>query len=268
MPVVTVGDCHLHYTHNRIAVDRPALVFIHGAGGSSRDWPYQWQQTSAAPSRGEQRWITDYPLYLLDLPGHGRSQPPARTNIADYAADVVAFSQAVGIRRAVFVGHSMGGAIALTIGLMKPANLAGLVVLGSGPRMPVSDAILNGLRADFAQTVGLIQKFSWRKEARVVYREVATQHMLAAGPEVVYGDFAACHAFDIGERLGEISAPTLVVGSTSDRMMPLAQSEILAAGIPRSQLAIIEDGGHFMMTEKTNEVNAALLAFLKKLSAQ
>jgi len=267
MAVVTLDGNPVHFTRNNVTTNLPALVLIHGAGGSSRDWPYQWQQTATVPA-SKPRWITDYPLYLLDLPGHGRSQPPARTSIADYAADVVAFSQVVGIRRAVYVGHSMGGAIALTIGLMKPANLAGLVVLGSGPRMPVSDAILDGLRTDFAQTVSLIQKFSWRKEARSVYREVATQHMLAAGPEVVYGDFAACHAFDIGEQIGEISAPTLVVGSTSDRMMPLAQSETLAAGISSAQLAVIEDGGHFMMTEKTNEVNAALLGFMKQLSAQ
>lgn len=267
MPFISINSRQLHYTRNAVTVQRPALVFVHGAGGSSRDWPYQWQQTATVPA-SKPRWITDYPLYLLDLPGHGRSQPPARTSIDDYAADVVAFIQAAGIRRTVIIGHSMGGAIALTVGLLKPANLAGLVILGSGPSMPVSDVILDGLRANFAQTVGLIVKFGWRKEARPIYREVATQHLLAAGWEVVHGDFAACNAFDIGERLGEIGAPTLVVGSTTDRMMPLAQSEALAAGIPSARLAVIENGGHFMMTEKTNEVNAALLAFLKKLSAQ
>lgn len=265
MPLIAVNDSQLHYTYHPVTADRPALVFVHGAGSSAADWPYQWQQTGIPPSRGEPRWLTDYPRYFLDLPGHGRSQPPARATIDDYAADVAAFVRAVGIQRAVIVGHSMGGAIALMVGLMQPENLAGLVVLGSGPTMPVSDAILDGLRADFDQTVGLIQKFSWRKEARPLYREVATQHMLAAGPEVVYGDFAACNAFDITERLGEIRVPVLVVGSTSDRMMPLAQSEALAAAIPGSQLAVIEDGGHFMMTERTGPVTDCLLDFLRKV---
>lgn len=263
MPSISINNRQLHYTGNNVSAERPSLVFVHGAGGSSADWPYQWQQTSLAFARGEPRWITDYPLYFLDLPGHGRSQRPARTSIDDYAADVTAFIQATGIRRAVIVGHSMGGAVALTVGWRKPDNLAGLVILGSGPSMPVSDVILDGLRTNFAQTVGLIVKFGWRKEARPIYREVVTQHLLAAGSEVVYGDFAACNAYDIRARLGEICAPTLVVGSTSDRMMPLAQSEALAAAIPGSQLAVIEDGGHFMMTEKTNEVSAALLAFLR-----
>ncbi len=262
MPSISASNSQLHYTHSPGTGERPALVFVHGAGGCAADWPYQWQQTGIPPSRGAPRWISDYPRYFLDLPGHGRSRPPARTSVDDYAADVAGFIEAVGIRRAVIIGHSMGGAIALAVGLRKPANLAGLVVLGSGPSMPVSDAILDGLAADFAQTVGLIMKFSWRREARPIYREIATQHMLAAGAAVVYGDFAACNAFDAGERLGEISAPTLVVGSTSDRMIPLARSEALAGAIPGSQLAVVEDGGHFMMTERTNEVSALLLDFL------
>jgi len=263
MPHISSDSFSIHYNGKPIPAGRPALVFVHGAGGCAADWPYQWQQTGIPPSRDAPRWITDYPRYFLDLPGHGRSPGPARPTIADYAADVIAFTHAVGIRRAVIIGHSMGSAIALTIGLLKPANLAGLVLLGSGPTMPVSDPILDGLRANFAQTVGLITKFSWRKEARAVYREVATEHMLAAGSEVVYGDFAACNAFDVTDRMGEISAPTLVVGSTTDRMMPLTRSEALAAAIPGAQLAVIEDGGHFMMTERTNEVNAALLPFLR-----
>lgn len=265
MPFVTVNNTQPHYTHSPVPTDRPALVFTHGAGGCAADWPYRWQQTGIPPSGGAPSRISDYPRYFLDLPGHGRSPGPARTTIADYAADVAAFIQEAGIRRAVVVGHSMGGAIALTIGLVKPQNLAGLVVLGGGATMPVSDAILDGLRSNFAQTVGLIQKFSWRKEARPLYREVATQHMLAAGSEVVYGDFAACNAFDVRERLGEIAVPTLVVGSTSDRMMPLARSEELAGAIPGSQLAVIEDGGHFMMTERTGAVTEQVVEFLRAL---
>ncbi|MFZ1754245.1 MAG: alpha/beta hydrolase [Caldilineaceae bacterium] len=269
IPIATPFAAHnshqIHYTHNPIKENRPALVFVHGAGGCAADWPYQWQQTGIAPRRGTPRWISDYPRYFLDLPGHGRSQPPARVTIDDYAQDMLAFIQALPIRQAVIVGHSMGAAIALTIGLLQPENLAGLVVLGGGATMPVSQAILDGLRGHFAQTVGLIQSFSWRKEARPLYREVATQHMLASGLEVVYGDFAACNAFDVRERLGEIAVPTLVVGSTSDRMMPLARSEELAAAIPGSQLAVIEDGGHFMMTERTGAVTDQVVAFLRTL---
>lgn len=246
-------------------VDGPSLVFIHGAGGNSADWPYRWQQTGIPPSRGAPSRISDYPRYFLDLPGHGRSQGSARITVDDYAQDVLAFVDGLGLRHPVIVGHSMGGAIALALGARCPERLTGLVVLGCGPTMPVSDAILDGLRADFAATVGLIMKFSWRREARPLYREVATGHMLAAGAEVVHGDFAACNAFDIRSRLGEITTPTLVVGSTTDRMMPLTRSEELVAALPHARLAVIEDGGHFMMSERTGPVTDALLDFLREI---
>jgi len=263
MPYIPVHDRQLHYTRNNVTADRPSLVFVHGAGGSAADWPYRWRQSGTPLSRGEPRWITDYPRYFLDLPGHGRSEPPARTSIDAYAEDVIAFTQAAGIARALVVGHSMGGAIALAIGLMKPANLVGLAILGGGPAMPVSDAILDGLRAHFPQTVGMIMQFSWRKETRPIQRQVATQHMLAAGPAVVHGDFAACNRFDVRQRLAEIDTPALVIGAAGDRMMPLAQSKALAAGMPAAQLAVIEESGHFMVIERTNEVGAALLGFLR-----
>lgn len=266
MPYISLNGQNIHYSEAGESHRRPALLFIHGAGGCAADWPYQWQQTGIPPSRGDQpARITDYRRYFLDLPGHGRSQPPARQSIAAYAEDVAAFAQAAALGPTVLVGHSMGGAIAQTVGLMNPPWPAGLVLLGSGPAMPVSDLILKGLRENFAETVGLIMKFCWRREARPLYREVVTQHMLAAGPEVVYGDFAACNGFDITERLGEIRVPVLVVGSTSDRMMPLAQSEKLAAAIPDSRLVVIDDGGHFMMTERTGPVTQALLEFLKEI---
>lgn len=266
MPTIAVNRSELYYRYEPVKrAEAISLVFIHGAGGSGADWPYRWQQTGIPSSRGAPRWISDYPRYFLDLPGHGRSQPPARRSVDDYAQDVLAFLDGLGVPRPVVVGHSMGGAIALTLGALASERLAGLVVLGGGPTMPVSDAILDGLRANFSATVALIQKFSWRREARPLYREVATGHMLAAGPEVVHGDFAACNAFDITDRLGEIAAPTLVIGSTTDRMMPLARSEELAAAIPGAHLAVIEDGGHFMMTERTGPVTDRLLDFLGEI---
>lgn len=266
MPYISLNGQHLHYSEAGEFVRLPALLFLHGAGGCAADWPYQWQQRGIPPSRGNQpARITDYRRYFLDLPGHGRSHPPARQSIAAYAEDVAAFAQAAAPGPTVLVGHSMGGAIAQAVGLMNPAWLAGLVLLGSGPAMPVSDLILDGLRENFAETVGLIMKFSWQRDARPLYREVATQHMLGAGREVVYGDFAACNGFDITERVVEIRVPVLVVGSTSDRMMPLAQSQKLAAAIPNSRLAVIEDGGHFMMTERTGLVTEALVGFVQGL---
>ncbi len=88
---------------------RPALVLIHGAGGTHLHWP------------AELRMLDSTAVYALDLPAHGKSAPPGRTSIEEYADDIAAFVEALGLEHVVLVGHSMGGAIAQTIGLRKPS---------------------------------------------------------------------------------------------------------------------------------------------------
>ena len=255
----------MHYIHNKIDDDGPALVFVHGAGGRVQSWPLQWQETRFVPSARDKRWISDFPIYIVDLPGHGRSAPPGRTSIADYAADIIAFTEAVGISQAVIVGHSMGGAIAQQIAWQRPSNLAAIILLGTGAKMPVTDLILDGLLTDFPKTVDLITKFAWHKEAADVFTAVARQHTLDTDPLVVHGDFSACNDFDFRDRLAQISTPTLVIGGDTDKMMPLKNSRFLADHIPNAQLVVIANAGHYMMTEKTASVSKAIVAFLNQL---
>lgn len=264
MPSITLNGQVIHYVHNRVN-DGPALLLVHGAGGRIQSWPLSWQETRYVPSARGRRWIADFPIYIVDLPGHGRSPLPGRTSIADYAADMIAFTEATGIKQAVLVGHSMGGAIAQQVALAQPSNLTAIILMGTGACMPVTDLILDGLLTDFAQTVNLLTKFSWHKEAADVFPAVARQHMLDTDQHVLHGDFYACHNFDLRHHLAEIAVPTLVIGSDTDKMMPLANSQFLAEHIPRAQLAVIEGAGHYMMTEKTARVSKVIVSFLNKL---
>ena len=265
MPLITVNGQEMHYAHNKIHDNGPTLVLVHGAGGRVQSWPLQWQETRFVSS-GRKRWITDFPIYIVDLPGHGRSSHPGRNSISDYAADIIAFTEAVGIKQAVIAGHSMGGAIAQQVALERPSNLTAIILIGTGARMPVTDLILDGLLTDFLKTVDMITKFSWHKEAADVFTSVARQHMLDTEPIVVHGDFTACNNFDFRQRLGEISTPTLVIGGDTDKMMPLKNSQFLANHIPNAQLVTIANAGHYIMTEKTASVSKTIVTFLNQLA--
>ena len=262
MPLITVNEQEMYYVHNKID-DGPALVLVHGAGGRVQSWPVQWQETRFVSS-GQRRWITDFPIYIVDLPGHGRSQPPSRTTISAYAADIIAFTEAVGIKQAVIAGHSMGGAIAQQVALERPSNLTAIILMGTGAKMPVTDLILDGLLTDFPKTVNMITKFSWHKEAADVFSSVARQHMLDTDPLVVHGDFTACNNFDFSQRLADIAVPTLIIAGDSDKMMPLSNSQFLTDHIPQAQLVVIPNAGHYMMTEKTASTSKAIVAFLNQ----
>lgn len=256
----------LPYTHNDLeAGGAPTVVFVHGAGGCIESWPDPWQQLRFVRSAGKRRWMMDFPLYFVDLPGHGRSADPGRDTIATYAQDITRFIESLNLQNVVLVGHSMGGAISQTIALSQPSWLAGLILLGTGAKMTVGDIILDGLLTDFAKTVSLIMKFSWHKQAPDLYKDAATQHLLSTPPAIVHGDFLACSQFDVRDRLGEIAVPTLVVGGKADRMMPLSNSAFLAEHIPNARLTVIEEAGHFMMVEKTPQVSQAIVAFLNRV---
>jgi pimeloyl-ACP methyl ester carboxylesterase len=81
---------------------------------------------------------------------------------------------------------------------------------------------------------------------------------------VAFGDFQACDRFDVRERLSEIKARVLVVTGEDDLLTPSKFGEFLADKIKGAQRVHIMDGGHLLPVEKPDELNQALLTFLKE----
>ena len=252
MPVVQVGGQRLFYTVS--GRGGPALVLIHGAGGSHLHWPAALRRMPGAT------------VYAVDLPGHGRSAGPGRERIEDYAADIICFLDAVGVPRGVLVGHSMGGAIAQMTALMAPERVAGLVLVGTGARLRVAPVILEGILQDARGTLDLITEWAWGPEADPTLVARGRQMMARVHPQVVWGDFAACDRFDVRERIGEITAPTLVITGSEDRMTPPKFGQWLAERIPGARFVLVEGAGHMVMLEKPDEVARAIREWLKTVA--
>ncbi len=252
MPTATLLDgTEVYYAVHR---DGPLKVLlVHGAGGSHLAWPSALRRLPGATT------------YALDLPGHGRSSPPGRERIEEYVSDLLGFMDAVGIERGVVVGHSMGGAIAQMVGLTAPERVEGLVLVGTGARLRVAPAILEGIQTGFEATVRLISEWAWGPDADPALVELGRRLMEEAGPEVLLGDFLACDRFDVRERVGEIAAPVLILTGSEDRMTPLRFGEWLADRLPRGTFRRIEGAGHMVMLERPQEVQGAVLAFLADL---
>jgi pimeloyl-ACP methyl ester carboxylesterase len=232
--------------------DGPPIAFLHGAGGSRLHWP--------PTLRRRPRFRTLAP----DLPGHGESPDVGAASIGDYAGEVAAWLDALGTGQVFLVGHSMGSATALTIALETPARIAGLVLVGSGPRLQVNQAILEGLADPDRQTetIERILKWSFGREAPARLVELARRRMFETDPGVLLRDFQACHGFDVGARLMEIVAPTLVVTGEDDRMTPPSLGDALRAGIPGARRVLIPAAGHMAMLEATDRLAAELDRFL------
>lgn len=254
MPFLTVAGARTHYVHQRpVPAAGPPVVFVHGAGGTHQHWLYQVRDLPHSPT------------YALDLPGHGRSDGQARDAISAYSDWLVEFLDAAGEDQAILVGHSMGGAIAMDTALRHAGRVAGLGLVATGARLRVAPAILNGILEDPEAAVRLICDFAFGPETSPETVRLGRRQMGAIPPQVIHGDFCACDAFNVMDRLGEIATPAFVLCGTQDHLTPSKYSVYLRDRIAHSVLHLVEGAGHMVMVERPAAVVEALSSFLESL---
>ncbi|MBW8012781.1 MAG: alpha/beta hydrolase [Chloroflexi bacterium] len=234
---------------------RPPIVLIHEAGGTLSHWPHNIRR------------IPDYRIFAPDLPGHGKSGGIGQQVVSAYARIVIDWLQDIGIYRAVFVGHSMGGAIALTLALEYTEHVLGLGLISTGARLRVGPELLEklSLEGTYPAAVELITSWSLGDGAPTELKKLMLKQMSATRPSVVLGDYVACNAFNLMERIQEIEVPTWVACGTQDRMTPVKFSEYLAEKIPNASLTLVPEAGHMLMLEQPEVVAAGLEDFLGKV---
>lgn len=254
MPVISETYYHI-YDGGEVG-RKPPVVLIHGAGGTHLSWP------------ADIRRIPGYRVFALDLPGHGKSGGRGRQSIGAYAEALVLWLEAVGLHSAIFVGHSMGGAIAITLALDFPQHVLGIGLIGTGARLQVAPDILESTISPttYQNAVARIIAYSFSSFAPENLTALVAQRMMETRPSVLYSDFLACNAFDEIERISEIHCPTLVICGTEDKMTPSRYSQFLADRIPTEHLYLIPQAGHMVMLERPLEVATRLTDFFVEIS--
>lgn len=226
------------------------VLLIHGAGSSHLLWP------------AELRRMVGMSVLALDLPGHGRSGGEVCATIDGHAEAVAEFIRAAGLPPAVIVGHSMGGAIALTLALDWAPCVAGVVAIATAARLPISPVLTAALERDFEAALDLIGRTAWAPGADRSLVERGSRALRETGPAVLRADFAACSRFDVTERLGAIGQPCLLVAGQLDRIVPPESTSRMRERIPGSRLVVIEGAGHMLTLERPQAVPQAIRAFL------
>jgi pimeloyl-ACP methyl ester carboxylesterase len=228
----------------------PTLLFIHGAGGSHRQWEHQLD-------------FFDHAI-AIDLTGHDVGA--GRNTIDEYVEEVKRFCDKNSLGNIVMIGHSMGGGIAQKFALDYQEYLKAIVLVCSGAKLRVAPEILAALKKNHTQAIELIMKLAFSDKAPSEIRKRVTNEMMKIRPEVIYGDLEACDKFDIMSRLKEIKLPTLIICGFEDRVTPVKYSEYLKNNIPNSRLEVMTNAGHFVMLEKPEQLNKRLETFIKELA--
>ncbi|MCW5254201.1 3-oxoadipate enol-lactonase [Streptomyces sp. SHP 1-2] len=201
-----------------------------------------------------------------NLPGHGGSAPdpigPGAT-VGDLAGLVLELADALGLDRFAYAGVSLGGAVGLHLAVHHPDRVASLAVLCSAARF--GDGGPWRERAARVRAEGL----GWLLESapqRWFTPGFTVPGLLRDHREADPGAYAACcdalAAFDLRDRLGEITAPTLLVAGREDPATPPARLREIADAVPGAALAEIPGASHLAPAERPEAVLAALRGHL------
>ncbi|MDI6742609.1 MAG: alpha/beta hydrolase [Smithella sp.] len=232
------------------------LFFIHGSGGNHTIWSHQYG-----------KFHKHYNIVAVDLPGHGQSAGQGENDIAAYSEWIKTLLQCLHLDRTVLVGHSLGAAIALRCAISYPEQLAGIVCLGAGLKMPVNALFLDYLQTHppeiASEIVEMICKYSLAKENRTRLAGVLGDSIALAKTDIMNGDLLACNRLDLTGEADAIKIPTLIICGAEDKMTPPDLSRQLAARISGSTLEMIAGAGHMAMIEKPVELNNSLREFVE-----
>lgn len=247
MPYVSVKGVNTFYACTN-GNSLPALL-IHGAGGSSQHWSEQLLGLQNQEN-----------LIAIDLPGHGNSGGSLLSDIAAMAEFINDFTQALALETFILAGHSMGGAIVQEFALRYPEKVKGLILIGTGARLRVSQAILDTFASGRMPFKDVNHLYGSATSEDQKAKEIIG--LLEISPNVFWTDFQACNTFDRLKDVENIKVPSLILVGDEDVMTPEKYSQFLASKLSNSRLRIIKAAGHMCMQEKANEVNEEIRSFL------
>ncbi|MBN1880710.1 MAG: alpha/beta hydrolase [Deltaproteobacteria bacterium] len=233
---------------------RKRMVFIHSAGATSRLWEDEVAYFN-----------TWYDTLALDLPGRGGTGGEGETDAFAYGDFAARAMRELDFFPAVIVGLSMGGAVAQALSLSHPDLVTGLVLMGTGAKMPVASAIFAGIEKDYDAFLDMSGSVAYGPDTDREVIERYRKIFAAVEPQVTSGDYTACNTFDSRGRLDEIGVPTLIISGDKDNLMAMKFSTYLNEHVGDSELEIFPGAGHFVMAEEPTEFRRVVRRFMEKL---
>lgn len=257
-----------------------ALLLLHGFGASTFSW------------RGMMEPLSRYGRVIAyDRPGFGLTERPQSADFhadrnpysADFQADLlVALMDELDVERAVLVGHSAGGSVAVATALRYPDRVRALilespaVVEARGPVPPPLDPLLRTpqsrrlgpwLARLFARQAGSFLEMAWEHPERITeeMREGYQRPFRVEGwDRGLWEVVMASGAEAVIARLGDVRAPAVVITGDGDRVVPPANSRRAAEAMPGVRYVEVADCGHIAHEECPAEFLAHVDEFLQE----
>jgi 3-oxoadipate enol-lactonase len=202
----------------------------------------------------------------FDLRGHGRSEVvPGACTMADLADDVLALLDSLSIDRFSYAGVSIGGAIGQQLALTVPDRLDRLAVIASAAQFadpPSWKVRADQVRAQGTEFLAPSRNGTWFTDGFAERNPAEAKRLVQMLRDTPPEGYAACceaiSGFDVRSRLGEISAPALVIAGAEDPSTPPEMMQVLADGIPGARFVVVPGAAHLPNATDPLTVNAVL----------
>jgi pimeloyl-ACP methyl ester carboxylesterase len=257
-------------------------ILIHGLGAAKTSL----FDTAAALDR------EGYRIHAIDLPGFGSSAKPAVApyNPRWFADTVIAFMDRMGIERAHLVGNSMGGRVAIEVGLREPQRVAGLALLAPAVAFVKRDfhPLVRLLRPELGLLPhrfrrSMVSSQLWGLFADADALDPYIADVIVDEFQRIYGSAGARLAFltaarniylerpfgrgGFYPRLAELEPPSLFVWGTHDPLIPPGFKRHVTQWLPAAEQIVLEGVGHVPQVERPEQTNGLIARFLARVDA-
>ena len=220
--------------------DLPPVLVLHG-----------WRQTLESMTPLGELLSDTRRVHLIDLPGHGRSDPPLPDwGTGEYAKRISEYLDETGIARADFVGHSFGGKVSIKLAATQPDRVSGLVLINSSG-VKARQPLQKQLKITYVRSLRSVLKFLQRTAGIKLYEtwfipRFASPDYKSAGP--LRNTFVKIVNEDLSADAAAIRSPALLLWGENDTETPVAAGVKLSKLIPKSELIVLQGKDHFAFT--------------------
>jgi sigma-B regulation protein RsbQ len=245
-----------------------AMIFAHGFGCDQ----HMWRQVAPA-------FEDRFRVVLFDHVGAGESDlqaydPQKYSKLTGYAEDVVEIGNELGLKDAVFVGHSVSAMIGLLASFEAPGMFKSLVMVGPSPRYIDDDNYVGGFRE---QQISELLEFladnhmGWSAAMapaimgnadRPELGEELTNSFCRTDPDIAKEFARVTFNSDNRADLAKVAIPTLILQCSEDVIAPVAVGEYMHKHMPKSKLIILKATGHCPNLSAPDEVISAMRGFV------
>jgi len=246
---------------------KPTLIFAHGFGTDQISW------------KDVVTSFNDYRIVLYDNVGGGKADPTAFSpnkydSLHPYADDLISICDAIDIKDAIMVAHSVSGMISVLAAIKRPELFSKLIIIGASPRylndtdyiggfdQATLDELYETMANNYYAWVSGFAAATMSNEDKPELAQRFANTLAEVRPDIAQSVLRVIFQSDYRSVLPLLNKPTLILQTKEDLAVPMAVAEYLLDNINNSTLKIVDAYGHFPQISAAQEIINAIKQYI------